>query len=732
MWKIFNKNIEIANRHYYKVLIATYIIVGALALLIMITSILSWFNSYVKKQVFEMGIEQVDTVDIIFENSITSYHTQLQNAFQEPDIKNYLYSASSEFAREYKISRFLKNIISNNEVIDYIGLYRNHEVDMIVGNVYPEHEEQKEVKLRLEDTIDDMHYFIIKNKNKPRLCIFQTEREYLHGKPERGVIFVINLEKLQNKLLNQNNNGNYLFVINNDGSILIQKNEVVEITQIWNKIRDLTQKYINMEIELNNTKYICTIKYNIRDKTYIVMLQDFQLNSYKLREAGNYIFVICIPVLLLVLVISFFMANKIYDPLDKFLNQLWNNSTLIENSEHNKLQMTSDNILNQIDTLSKQYYSNKILQYLSGSSETDIMPGILKLSDRDEQCILAMFFSENTFHELNELSKKIYGYAEELFQGCKIYLFKEEIADYFILLIKEQKKINKLSQNEECKTKIGIIINEIAQKDELRIFCSMSKVIEHEKDLRVCFNDVLSYIKYNIIGQCDSIMDIDSMNDKIDSDIPKKYYNDIIDDLKAGDSYAAINEFKQLLKKINNYEIKRVFFSLTEFAAEMNQIACYSILHSKQYQSIYMNHYIKITTLYDIDQLILYFSQLIMKTCLEVTDSQEKSIQINMMKSIAYIHEHFKDDIISIEYIADHFHISISYYSRLFNEYTGMSFPEYVNDLRLSYAKNLLLTSPEDNVKKVAKACGFSSDSYFSAQFKKKYNVSPSFYRKSR
>ena len=67
---------------------------------------------------------------------------------------------------------------------------------------------------------------------------------------------------------------------------------------------------------------------------------------------------------------------------------------------------------------------------------------------------------------------------------------------------------------------------------------------------------------------------------------------------------------------------------------------------------------------------------------------------------------------------------------KLFHEYTGMTFPEFINDLRLTYAKELLLSDRDLNVKRVAQLCGFGTTSYFSQQFKKKFGMTPQEYKK--
>lgn len=57
------------------------------------------------------------------------------------------------------------------------------------------------------------------------------------------------------------------------------------------------------------------------------------------------------------------------------------------------------------------------------------------------------------------------------------------------------------------------------------------------------------------------------------------------------------------------------------------------------------------------------------------------------------------------------------------------SLPDFVRELRLEYASRLLTDHAEMSVSDVATAAGFSSLSVFSREFKRKFDISPSFYR---
>jgi len=66
---------------------------------------------------------------------------------------------------------------------------------------------------------------------------------------------------------------------------------------------------------------------------------------------------------------------------------------------------------------------------------------------------------------------------------------------------------------------------------------------------------------------------------------------------------------------------------------------------------------------------------------------------------------------------------------RLFKKHLGITPTEYINDLRLNYAENLLLNSDIEIIQ-VCYNSGFNNLSYFYKLFKKRFNTTPYDYRK--
>ena len=84
---------------------------------------------------------------------------------------------------------------------------------------------------------------------------------------------------------------------------------------------------------------------------------------------------------------------------------------------------------------------------------------------------------------------------------------------------------------------------------------------------------------------------------------------------------------------------------------------------------------------------------------------------------------------ISLFTLADYLNVSQSYASRIFKQQTGENFKDYLTNVRLKKAVELMQENPYIKIADVAKRVGYTSVSLTRA-FTKKYGKAPSDYQK--
>ncbi len=118
--------------------------------------------------------------------------------------------------------------------------------------------------------------------------------------------------------------------------------------------------------------------------------------------------------------------------------------------------------------------------------------------------------------------------------------------------------------------------------------------------------------------------------------------------------------------------------------------------------------------------------ELLSAFCEEENPDAPKSGEQYTALARTYIEQEYMKGI-TVSDIAARLHLDRSYFSTVFRQHTGMSPQQYINEIRLSTAEELLRKS-DSPISLVAGAAGYGDYCNFSKMFKKKYGVSPGKY----
>ncbi len=105
----------------------------------------------------------------------------------------------------------------------------------------------------------------------------------------------------------------------------------------------------------------------------------------------------------------------------------------------------------------------------------------------------------------------------------------------------------------------------------------------------------------------------------------------------------------------------------------------------------------------------------------------EQVTDYRIKKALVFLRENFCKNIAIIE-ISNYCNLSPSRFLHLFKEYTGRSFSDYFQRLRIKEVRRLLLGTGL-SMAEIAEECGFSNQSRMSVLFKRYYGISPLSYR---
>lgn len=111
------------------------------------------------------------------------------------------------------------------------------------------------------------------------------------------------------------------------------------------------------------------------------------------------------------------------------------------------------------------------------------------------------------------------------------------------------------------------------------------------------------------------------------------------------------------------------------------------------------------------------------------TEEQDDQEERTITGIIRYLQEHL-DKEISLNILADEFHLSSQYISQLFKSEIGVNFLAYLTSIRMERAEKLLLATSL-SIGEISEKCGYADYRVFTKAFKKEEGSTPSQYRRN-
>lgn len=142
------------------------------------------------------------------------------------------------------------------------------------------------------------------------------------------------------------------------------------------------------------------------------------------------------------------------------------------------------------------------------------------------------------------------------------------------------------------------------------------------------------------------------------------------------------------------------------------------LANRKCYSAAYTN--------YALSLLAMEFSQELIEHSTLQTESL-KDVNYTLVEIMNWIHVHYNTQL-SVQKIAEKYRYNPKYLSGAFKKHTGLSMLKYINQTRLSAAKQLLLNSSL-SIKEIAGQAGFNDEKHFMKLFKQMEGLTPTQYK---
>ncbi|HEU5139234.1 MAG TPA: response regulator transcription factor [Bacillales bacterium] len=199
-----------------------------------------------------------------------------------------------------------------------------------------------------------------------------------------------------------------------------------------------------------------------------------------------------------------------------------------------------------------------------------------------------------------------------------------------------------------------------------------------------------------------------------------KIEKQLLEAVKDGDSDGALSAFERYVPELSDApetiqsRLRNLSFMLAKLAEEMGISAQMTPLYTEDADNRQMREWARVRVARAAEQIHLW---------------QSENAYSLLEEARRYIDSRYHESI-TLEKVAVHVELSPYYFSKLFKEYNGSTFIEYLTEVRIRRAKTLL-KSTRMSLKEICFEVGYHDPNYFSRVFKKSAGRSPSQYRAS-
>ena len=271
------------------------------------------------------------------------------------------------------------------------------------------------------------------------------------------------------------------------------------------------------------------------------------------------------------------------------------------------------------------------------------------------------------------------------------------------------------------------------QNLDCKVVSAMGKTVEHKVHITTSYYDADHILEQTKFWNRSRILNSDDIREYNQGSLSIHENDPIVDRLK----YASIKEIddivKQYLEMLNDNDeqfpviasylfvdvIMAVSKLAEDFGGNIKEIMPEVLSHS------YIDNAVRN------QETFCREIKRVLSSILEFRDSKLNNRYVEVILSAKeYINKNFASQDTSLKVVADHVHLSPNHFSTIFSQECGITFIEYLTNVRIDEAKKLL-TQGTKKSSDIAYDCGFSDPHYFSYIFKKTTGISPREYKNS-
>jgi two-component system response regulator YesN len=274
------------------------------------------------------------------------------------------------------------------------------------------------------------------------------------------------------------------------------------------------------------------------------------------------------------------------------------------------------------------------------------------------------------------------------------------------------------------------IIAQIHHNYNINSWILWSPAFDDYFNISVICKSTINDLQYCFYKEKNNVYKTSDFANKIEAfDIDYKHLNNLIEamDFELVKDYP-IQEITKIItenKHLEPYVLKKVIIEIYNFIMHKLPdigLSTDEISHNK------FNYFKAIDDSNSFRILMQIFDNILCEILQNVYKSKYNKYGLTLNSIVDYLRKNYSEDI-SLASVAELFHLNKNYLCQLFKQKTGKNFHDYIIQIRIEKAKELLRQSNQ-NISVICELVGFANPSYFAKTFKETVGMKPSEYSK--
>jgi len=334
---------------------------------------------------------------------------------------------------------------------------------------------------------------------------------------------------------------------------------------------------------------------------------------------------------------------------------------------------------------------------------------------------------EQKFTITSKLKSYLDWISKKYFSGYSFFSHLEE--NEIIIICNTENTL----ENEYIRSKLSCIQKIIKRNTGITFTSGISSLGQGANRLKILYSQAAEALEYKMINGKGSIIFYNGIAgmDKNQIVISSDFVNDVVLNLELLNKKNVDSLIDSVFMYLNSHKAhspNSIKSALWNFILNViDKLDCKEIISEKLYEFNQECVYEKFKSLETLEDMNVYIKELF---CYILNNFMAKNVQLgkSAVETAKKFLEKNYNKKINLEMISNYVFLNPTYFSELFKKETGQNFIEYLTNLRISKAMELMR---DTNMKtyEICEAVGYSDPKYFRKLFKKVVGISPSEYK---